>query len=102
VANRTSIIRKTRESQETQLVIDMYIGTYVKQNLFNHRGSPYWRYGIIVGLDPPEPVKLRWSSDDPDKQAVVQVVFSPRKEHPVGIQPYAEYVPTWLLEVVSD
>jgi len=80
----------------------MDIGTYVKQNLFSHRDSPCWRYGIVVGLDPPGPVKLRWSSDDPDKQEVVQVVFSPRKEHPVGIQPYAEYVPTWLLEVVSD
>jgi len=74
----------------------MDIGAYVRQELFDHRGKSIYRYGIVVSSDLPEPVRLLHVN------GAVKVVFSPRKDHPVSIQPYAEYVPTSKLEIISE
>jgi hypothetical protein len=71
----------------------MKIGTYVKQSLFSLRHDDVSRYGIVVSLEVPDPVKVIGPS--------VRVVWSPNKKYPVAVEPYSEYVLINKLEVVS-
>jgi hypothetical protein len=73
------------------------IGAYVKQHVFQNSSGGVWRYGIVI--------EKEWESMPAEIQAVyvypVRVVFTPCKSHPVGVLPYAEYVESAKLEVVS-
>ena len=69
----------------------MKIGTYVKQLIFDS----VYRYGIIINLD-----HHPWFEKDDENWT--QVMWTPRRDHPVAIVPYQEYVKTSELEVISD
>ena len=71
------------------------VGTYVKQNIFDD----VYRYGVVIDMSMPPTIKTWHAALD---ETAVRVAFSPRKEHPVSVQPYLEYIAISKLEVVCD
>ena len=71
------------------------VGSYVRQYMFDNSFGRVYRYGIVVALD---------DLDEWGKISIqdVRVMFSPRKDHPVGTQPYAEEISVSKLEVVCE
>ena len=92
MVERRNVLRKESQLKETKLVNDMKVGTYVRQALFSLRHDDVYRYGVVVDLDVPEPVKIVAPS--------VKVMWSPNAKHPVASAPYPEYVSIKKLEVV--
>ncbi len=76
----------------------MNIGSYVRQHVCDNSSGTVWRYGIVVNNN----MDSMSHESRACYKAAVRVVFSPRKDHPVGAQPYAEYVESTKLEVISD
>ena len=68
------------------------IGSYVRQFMFENSHGQVYRYGIVIDNVKDPPLALQG----------VRVVFSPRKDHPVGSKPYTEEIAASKLEVVCE
>jgi|7_EtaG_2_1085326.scaffolds.fasta_scaffold221608_2 hypothetical protein len=66
--------------------MEIDIGTYVKQRLFDD----VYRYGIVVAIG------------DGHMMGWAKVAWSPRKNHPVANSPYMENIKLSLLESARE